>query len=71
MAKTNQIDLLYESFMDCVDKAENAKSKATQRKWLKAAKEDYAQIQKHKETFSRSQLRRVERAMGFLEDMGD
>ena len=62
-----QIEELYDSFMQCVNKVEKAETDKARAKWLKAAKEDYEEISDNRPKFSSAQLRRIKRAMSYLE----
>ena len=63
-----EIEDLYDSFMQCVNKLEKAETDKARAKWLKAAKEDHEDIDKHRNKFSSAQLRRIKRAFAFVEE---
>ena len=64
-----ELEAIYDSFMKCVQKVEGAETDKARAKWLKAAKEDYEDLHKHRTEYSKVQLRRVKRAMDFLEEL--
>ncbi|MGB1249861.1 MAG: hypothetical protein ACPG8W_04460 [Candidatus Promineifilaceae bacterium] len=64
-----EIEELYDSFMQCVNKVEQAKTDKARAKWLKLAKEDHEDINANRTQFSSPQLRRIKRSIEYVESL--
>ncbi len=62
-------DECYNSFMKCVQKAEDAKTAKTRDKWLKAAQKDYKTLLKCEDELSSAQMKRIKRTKKFVDDL--
>lgn len=62
-------EALYESFMSAVQKAEEAATPALQQKWVKTAREEYAEMLESAAHYSPAKLRRAKRALEALDDL--
>ena len=62
-------DECYNSFMKCVQKAEDAKTAKTRDKWLKAAQKEYKALLKCEDELSSAKMKRINRTKKFADDL--
>ena len=60
---------LYEAFIEAVQKAEDAKSEKTRKKWIKSAEKNYTSLLKHSDELSAAKLRRAKRSKAYLAEI--